>query len=87
MRIYFIDFQIVEVTANTLVVQMNTGTRYLLRRGLDYRYPNLFKLEIDGEFFRTPKETGYNAVGKVTGNLIPVELTSSNLASISREGW
>lgn len=87
MRFNFTDFQIMEVTADTLVVQMNTGTTYLLRRGLDHQYPHLFKLEINGEFFRTPVVAGNNAIGEATGQQIPVEFTSGNLASISRAGW
>lgn len=87
MRFNFTDFQIVEVTADTLVVQMNAGMVYTLRRGLDHQYPERFKLEINGEFFRTPTESGQNAIGQMTGQQIAVEFTSGNLRSITSAGW
>ncbi len=87
MRRNFNGFRIVEVTENTLVVEMNSGTMYTLTRGLDYQYPEKFKLEINGEFFRTPTVSRHNAIGQVTGQQIPVEFTSGNLRSITNAGW
>ena len=87
MKTTFNTFKVIAATETTLTVRMYTGEEYTLSRGLDHNYKRLFKLQLNGEFFRTPDFAGGLARHEYTGTTIPVQITRYNLGSLTKAGW
>lgn len=87
MKKVFTQFEVTSATETTLTVRMFSGETYTLWRGLDHNYKRLFKLQLNGEFFRTPDFAGGLARHEFTGETIPVQITRYNLGSLTKAGW
>ena len=92
MQTMFKNFQVISHTfingRDSLVVRMHaTGMHYTLVRGLDPFFGGLFKLEIDGDFYRTPRSNGGAARSVITNNRVCVEFTCADLTRITQAGW
>ena len=88
MPIEFRHFQIIqqfqEHNDDILIVRMRaTGTEYRLVRGLDRSFRGRFKLQIGGQFFRTPGERFGMARREHGTEEVAVEFTSSDLRQIT----
>lgn len=91
MPIEFRHFQIIqqfqEHNDDILIVRMrDTGTEYRLVRGLDPHFRGRFKLQIGGQFFRTPSHNLGMARREYGTEEVAVEFTSGHLKQITERG-
>ena len=87
MKKVFTKFKVTDWTDTTLTIQMFSGETYTLWRGLDHNYKRLFKLQINGNFFRTPARSGGLARQEYTSETTPVKITRYDLGSLTKAGW
>ena len=87
MKKVFTKFEVTSATETTLTVRMFSGETYTLWRGLDHNYKRLFKLQIDGKFFRTSDRAGGLARQEYSSETTPVTLTRYDLGSLTKSGW